>query len=179
MMFLGIKLWIFPLLPESGIKSSRKLLILADPDPLPLKYEPPPRPIKNWRVRRLVFRGETGLFPEAYVQEIFDEDTPPPALAPPPLPQVYGTYLSWLSSLGTVPTWCPLLWSQFLNFGQCCGYGPVLNRIRIQPLSSQQIPYQIRILILLSKIYQPICSTSAGLYRYRILRIHLRNVTIK
>jgi hypothetical protein len=36
----------------------------------------------------LIYRGETGLFPEAYVQEIFDEDAPPPSLAPPPLPQV-------------------------------------------------------------------------------------------
>ena len=37
-------------------------------------------------------RGETGLFPEAYVQEVFEEDTPPPALAPPPLPQVGTIY---------------------------------------------------------------------------------------
>lgn len=35
-------------------------------------------------------RGETGLFPEAYVQEVFEEDIPPPALAPPPLPQDYN-----------------------------------------------------------------------------------------
>ena len=30
--------------------------------------------------------GETGLFPEAYVEEIKDDG--PPAMAPPPLPQV-------------------------------------------------------------------------------------------
>ena len=30
--------------------------------------------------------GETGLFPEAYVEEIQEEG--PPAMAPPPLPQV-------------------------------------------------------------------------------------------
>jgi sorting nexin-9/18/33 len=32
-------------------------------------------------------RGETGLFPEAYVEEIFEGSAPPP-MAPPPLPQV-------------------------------------------------------------------------------------------
>eukprot|EP00088_Acartia_fossae_P060648 TRINITY_DN7264_c0_g1_i2.p1 TRINITY_DN7264_c0_g1~~TRINITY_DN7264_c0_g1_i2.p1 ORF type:complete len:580 (+),score=112.09 TRINITY_DN7264_c0_g1_i2:24-1742(+) len=31
-------------------------------------------------------RGETGLFPEAYVEEIFEDSAPPP-MAPPPLPQ--------------------------------------------------------------------------------------------
>ena len=30
--------------------------------------------------------GETGLFPEAYVEEVQEEG--PPAMAPPPLPQV-------------------------------------------------------------------------------------------
>ena len=32
-------------------------------------------------------RGETGLFPEAYVEELFEDSGPPP-MAPPPLPQV-------------------------------------------------------------------------------------------
>ena len=46
--------------------------------------------------------GETGLFPEAYVEEIKDDG--PPAMAPPPLPQVlivtyiYIFCLSFLSS---------------------------------------------------------------------------------
>ncbi|XP_023334885.1 sorting nexin lst-4 [Eurytemora carolleeae] len=34
--------------------------------------------------------GETGLFPEAYVEETFGSDAPP-AIAPPPLPQDYNT----------------------------------------------------------------------------------------
>ena len=34
-----------------------------------------------------LFSGETGLFPEAYVEETFESDAPP-AIAPPPLPQV-------------------------------------------------------------------------------------------
>merc|ERR1712130_393330 len=33
--------------------------------------------------------GETGLFPEAYVEEVQDEG--PPAMAPPPLPQDYNS----------------------------------------------------------------------------------------
>ena len=33
--------------------------------------------------------GETGLFPEAYVEEVQEEG--PPAMAPPPLPQVLYT----------------------------------------------------------------------------------------
>ena len=39
-----------------------------------------------------MFSGETGLFPEAYVEEIFGSDAPP-AIAPPPLPQVRYIYL--------------------------------------------------------------------------------------
>jgi len=39
-------------------------------------------------------RGESGLFPEAYVEEYSggddDDGAPPPAMAPPPLPQDYG-----------------------------------------------------------------------------------------
>ena len=38
-------------------------------------------------------QGESGLFPEAYVEEIANsdaEDGPPPAMAPPPLPVDYG-----------------------------------------------------------------------------------------
>ena len=38
-------------------------------------------------------RGETGLFPEAYVEETFESDAPP-AIAPPPLPQVRYIYLN-------------------------------------------------------------------------------------
>ena len=36
-------------------------------------------------------RGESGLFPEAYVEELFEDSGPPP-MAPPPLPQVSQVY---------------------------------------------------------------------------------------
>jgi len=35
--------------------------------------------------------GQTGLFPEAYVEEVLEEG-PPPSMAPPPLPQDYSTH---------------------------------------------------------------------------------------
>jgi len=48
-------------------------------------------------------RGETGLFPEAYVEETFDVDLPPP-IAPPPLPQDYNAPApGQQSSFGTTP----------------------------------------------------------------------------
>jgi len=35
-------------------------------------------------------KGESGLFPEAYVEEIVDNEDGPPSMAPPPLPQDYS-----------------------------------------------------------------------------------------
>jgi len=35
-------------------------------------------------------KGESGLFPEAYVEEYETEDEAPPSMAPPPLPPDYG-----------------------------------------------------------------------------------------
>ena len=46
--------------------------------------------------------GQTGLFPEAYVEEVSVEDSNygPPAMAPPPLPQDYGAGGGWNAPSG-------------------------------------------------------------------------------
>jgi len=55
-------------------------------------------------------RGETGLFPEAYVEAL--EDSAPPAIAPPPLPQAYNAPAAnpvddWSADPWTVPAATP------------------------------------------------------------------------
>jgi len=61
--------------------------------------------------------GETGLFPEAYVEEVQEEVGGPPAMAPPPLPQDYNpppATAAPLNSFGTsnpVEDWNSDPWS--------------------------------------------------------------------
>ena len=51
-------------------------------------------------------QGQTGLFPEAYVEEIPAEETntAPPSMAPPPLPPDYGAGGGWSHPTPAAPT---------------------------------------------------------------------------
>lgn len=67
--------------------------------------------------------GETGLFPEAYVEEV--EDAPPPSIAPPPLPQDYSQPPATAAPLNSFGTTDPVDdWSSDPWAGAASGMAP-------------------------------------------------------
>ena len=58
------------------------------------------------------FRGESGLFPEAYVEELIEDGGGgPPSMAPPPLPQDYNAPAPGQDTYGALDDWTADPWS--------------------------------------------------------------------